>query len=92
MEKDFVIKKLKVQVTVAKHLLILLKKDQSCRVIHLGLKAYGVGKVLRRIARKVVISVIREVVVSSVGPLQVCAGHESNCEAAVNAIHSLFQQ
>ena len=39
-----------------------------------GLRPIGVGEILRRIARKVVTTAIREEIISSVGCLQTCAG------------------
>ena len=51
-----------------------------------GLRPIGVGEVLRRIIRKVVMTSLREEIISSVGSLQVCAGHERGCAAAVHAM------
>jgi len=66
----------------------------ACRLIPLdknpGLRPIGIGEVLRRIIGKVVIAAVRSDVISSVGSLQVCAGHEAGCEAAVHAMHSIF--
>ena len=49
----------------------------SCRLIPLdknpGLRPIGVGEVLRRIAGKAVVNIIREDILKSVGSLQVCA-------------------
>ena len=68
---------------------IFIEKDQlssletflACRLIPLdknpGLRPIGVGEILRRIAGKVVVYVIREDIILSVGSLQVCAGHEA---------------
>ena len=68
----------------------------ACRLIPLdkkpGLRPIGVGEILRRIAGKVLVSVIREDVITSVGSLQVCAGHEAGCEAAVHAMHEIFEE
>ena len=59
---------------------------------HPGLRPIAVGEVLRRITGKVVVSVLRKDVVASVGSLQVCAGHDAGCEAAVHAMHSIFDE
>ena len=68
----------------------------ACRLIPLdkspGLRPIGVGEILRRIAGKALVAVIRDGIVSSVGSLQVCAGHEGGCEAAVHAMHKIFQE
>ena len=51
----------------------------ACRLIPLdknpGLRPIGVGKILRRIIGKAVMSVIRGTLTDNVGPLQTCAGH-----------------
>ena len=53
-----------------------------CRLIPLhknpGLQPTGVGEVLRRIAGKVIASVLKEDVIKCTGTLQVCAGHRSS--------------
>ena len=63
-----------------------LERFLACRLIPLnknpGLRPIGVGDVLRRIIEKVIASVVRNDIISSVGSLQVCAGHEACCEAA----------
>ena len=68
----------------------------SCRLIPLdknpGLRPIGVGEILRRIAGKVVVSLVRGDVISSVGSLQVCGGHEAGCEAAIHAMHTIFEE
>ena len=45
-----------------------------------GLRPIGVGEVLQRIAGKVIASHLKEDVIQSVGPLQVCAGQDAGCE------------
>ena len=65
----------------------------ACRLIPLnknpGLRPIGVGEVLKRIIEKVVVSVSNDI--SSVGSLQVCAGHEAGCEAVIHASHTIFE-
>ena len=68
----------------------------SCRLIPLdkcpGLRPIGIGEVLRRIAGKVLMSVIKEDVQESVGSLQVCAGQSGGCEAAIHAMRTLYEE
>ena len=68
----------------------------ACRLIPLdknpGLRPIGVGEILRRIAGKAVVSVVREDILNSVGSLQVCAGHDAGCEAAVHAMQRIFNE
>ena len=37
-------------------------------------------------------AVVRQDVISSVSSLQVCVGHEAGCEAAIHAMHSIFEE
>ena len=66
----------------------------ACRMIPLnknpGLRPIGVGEVLRRIAGKVVMKISKSDVIESVGSLQVCAGQEAGIEAAVHAMHDIY--
>lgn len=68
----------------------------ACRLIPLdknpGLRPIGVGEVLRRILGKSIASILKDELRSSIGPLQVCAGQEGGCEAAVHAIRRIFEQ
>ena len=68
----------------------------ACRLIPLnknpGLRPVGVGEVLRRIIGKSVASILKSDVKQAVGSLQVCAGQDAGCEAAVHAIHRIFDQ
>ena len=67
----------------------------ACRLIPLdknpGLRPIGIGEVLRRIASKVVVSHIREDIISAVGSLQVCARQEAGCESLVHAMHEIYE-
>ena len=56
-----------------------------------GLRPIRIAEVLRRITSKVVVSHIREDVISAVGSLQVCAGQEVGCESLVHAIHEIYE-
>ena len=68
----------------------------ACRLIPLdkcpGLRPIGVGEVLRRIAGKVVMSVVKGDIQESVGSLQVCAGQAGGCEAAIHAMRSIYEE
>ena len=68
----------------------------ACRLIPLdknpGLRPIGIGEILLRIAGKVIVSAIQKYIVSSVGSLQVCAGHEAGCEVIIHAMHSIFEE
>ena len=48
------------------------------------------GEVLRRIAGKVIVSVLKNDVIDCTGSLQVCAGQEAEIEAAVHAPNSMY--
>ena len=67
----------------------------ACRLIpldkNLGLRPIGVGEVLRRIAGKVVMKVVKEDIKKAAGCLQLCAGQEAGCEAAIHAMHRIFE-
>ena len=54
-------------------------------------RTIGVGEVIRRIIGKCVTKVSRQDIQESSGSLHVCAGYKSGSEAAVHAMHSLFQ-
>ena len=66
----------------------------ACRLIPLnknpGLRPIGVGEVLRRIAGKAVMRIVKSDVMKTAGSLQVCAGQESGAEAAIHAMHDIF--
>ena len=66
----------------------------ACRLIPLdknpGLRPIGIGEILRRIVGKVIVSYIRKDLISSVGTLQVCAGHEAGCESIIHAMHEIY--
>ena len=58
---------------------------------NLGLRPNGISEVLRRIASRVVVSHIREDIISAIGSLQVCAGQEAGCESLVHAMHEIYE-
>ena len=66
----------------------------ACRLIALdkfpGVRPIGVGETARRIIGRTKARAISEDIQEAAGPLQVCAGHLSGCEAAVSAARKLF--
>ena len=56
------------------------------------LQPVGVGEVTRRIIRKAVVHTLKEDIIRSVGNMQLCAGHESGCEAAIHAMSQIFNE
>ena len=51
----------------------------------------GVGEVIRRIIGKCVTKVTKQDIIEANGSLQVCAGQKSGSEAAIHAMHSIFE-
>ena len=66
----------------------------ACRLIPLdkcpGIRPIGIGEVPRRIVSKAVMSIVHDDVITSAGPLQVCAGQEGGAEAAAHAMRHVF--
>ena len=71
-----------------------LKAFVACRLIALdkcpGVRPIGVGEVVRRIICKAIANTLSDFIQESAGPLQVCAGHISGCEAAIHAVDQMF--
>ena len=67
----------------------------ACRLIALdkcpGVRPIGIGEVSRRIIGKAIIKTIGREIREATDPLQTCAGHLSGCEAAVHAMHQVFE-
>ena len=63
----------------------------SCRLIPLdkypGVRPIGIGEVLRRIIGKAVMRIA-----NAVGTIQLCAGQDAGCEAAVHAMEHVFAE
>ena len=53
-----------------------------------GVRPIGVGEIVRRIISKAVLSVIKSDVLEAA--LQLCAGHEAGCEAAIHSMCRIF--
>ncbi|PFX34367.1 hypothetical protein AWC38_SpisGene651 [Stylophora pistillata] len=56
-----------------------------------AVRPIGVGEVLRRIMGKCITKVTKPDVIDPSGSLQVCAGHRSGSEAAIDAMRELFE-
>ena len=69
---------------VASRLIPLDKGEGAVRPI-------GVGEVIRRIIGKCVMNVFKGDVVEASGSLQLCAGQKSGSEAAIHAMHAIFE-
>jgi len=57
-----------------------------------GLRPIRVGEVLRRIAGKVFMSIVKGDIQETMGSLQVCAGQAGGCEAAVHAMKQIYEE
>ena len=66
----------------------------SCRLIPLdkspGVRPIGIGEVVRRIIGKAVMRIVKYDLPDSVGSIQLCAGQDAGCEAAVHAMEQVF--
>ena len=81
---------------IEKDLANTLEAFLSCRLIPLvknpELRPRGVGEILRRNVGKVIVSTLRDNIITSVGTLHVCAGQESGCKAAIHAMHEMYKE
>ena len=63
----------------------------ACRLIPLdkcpGVRPIGIGEVHRRIIAKAILVMLKQDILEASGPLQVCAGQESGCEAAIHEMN-----
>ena len=55
------------------------------------MRPIGIGETVRRIIGKAIAFTIAEFIQEAAGPLQVCAGHISKCEAAVHAMCQVYE-
>ena len=78
------------------HVRRTLEAFLACHLIPLhkipGLCPIGLGKIHRQIAGKVFIAAGRNDVISSVGSLKICAGHEAGCETVAHPMNSIFHE
>ena len=67
----------------------------ACRLIaldkHPDIRPIGIGEISRRIVGKAILSITRDDVQEATGALQLCAGQEAGCEAAIHAMHERFE-
>ena len=56
-----------------------------------GIRPIGIGDVFRRIITSAIMSIMKDEIRSTVGPLQTCAGHSGGIEAAVHSMKTIFQ-
>jgi hypothetical protein len=56
-----------------------------------GIRPIGIGEIPRRIIGKAIIRHLRHDIQQASGPIQLCAGLENGCEAAVHAMLQLFE-
>ena len=65
----------------------------ACRLVALdkcpGVRPIGIGETLRRIIGRAVAKAVSDDVQLAAGPLQICAGHQSGCNAAVLAMQQV---
>ena len=80
---------------IADNLSSLLEVFLAIRLIpldkNLGFRPIGIGKILRWIAGKFIVSYIRKDLVLSLCSLQICAGHEASCEWIINPVHKIYE-
>ena len=71
-----------------------IKAPVACRLIPLnknpGVRPIGVCETVRWIIGKTVLAVIKSEILSATGALQLCAGQNAGCEAAIHALNSLY--
>ena len=67
----------------------------ACRLIPLdkkpGVRPIGIGEVMRRILGKAILRLTNQDIKEAAGSLQLCAGQENGIEAAIHAMHDVFQ-
>ena len=65
-------------------------KDELVITIIIILRPIGVGEVIRRVIAKCVTGVTKRDIIDASGTLKVCAGLKSGAEAAIHAMHGIF--
>ena len=72
-----------------------LQAYTSCCLIPLdkcpGVHPIGIGEVVRRFIGKAVMRIVKRDLQNAVGSIQLCAGQEAGCEAAVHAMKQVFE-
>ena len=54
------------------------------------MRQIGIGEVHRRIVTKAILTLLKQDILDVAGPLQVCAGQESGCAAAIHVMRQIF--
>ena len=55
-----------------------------------GIRPIGIGETSRRIISKAILFMVKTDILEAAGNLQLCAGQEAGCEAAIHVMESLF--
>ena len=67
----------------------------ACRLIPLdkqpGVRPIGISETVRRIISKAILKVTKADIQNAVGSLQLCAGHDAGCKAAVHTMRKIFE-
>ena len=67
----------------------------ACRLVALdkcpGVRPIGIGETARRLIGRAIARLLRDDIQTAAGPLQLCAGYQSGCEAAVHAMRQVFE-
>jgi len=58
---------------------------------NLGVRPIWIGETSCRIISKAILCTIKQDILEATGTLQLCAGQKVGCEAAIHAMHRLFQ-
>ncbi len=69
----------------------------ACRLVPLekgenDVRPISIGETLRRMVAKAAVKAIRSDIRAACGSLQVCAGMEGGCEAAIHAVRTMFEE
>ena len=68
----------------------------ACRLIHLdkqpGVRPIGIGEILRRVFREIVMKLLKRDVLKATGSFQLCAGQNAGSEAAIHAVYEMFNK
>ena len=57
-----------------------------------GVRSVGIGEVVRRIIRKAEMRTVKCHLQEAIGPIQLCAGQDAECEAAIHAMKRILQK
>ena len=67
----------------------------ACQLIALnknpGVRPIGIGEAYKRLIAKSILCIVRDDVLQAAGPIQLCAGQSSGCEASVLAMKAAFE-